>query len=72
MAIVFPASRIREFYRDNPTWKEKGLRLGQAFFNYMELHKVVNEQDKAVCDALFNADNIRANNLIISHTDWKH
>lgn len=71
VTLVFPRSAVLRFYKENPTWKEKGLRLGQAFFNWMELDKVKTPENKAFCDKLFNVTSDVAARMIISRTDWE-
>ena len=69
--IQFPRSRIVQFYKENPDWHTaKGLRFGQAFYNFMQLEKVTNAADKAFCDKLFNADSLTAQRMVIERTDW--
>lgn len=68
--ITFPRSRVLQFYKDNPTWRESGQRLGQAFHNYMELYKITSTAAKDVCDRLWEANSDVACRIIIDHTDW--
>jgi len=68
--LTFPRSRVLQFYKDNPTWREKGLRLGQAFYRYMDLEKVKNQDDKVFVETLYQAQSDVACKLIIQHTDW--
>lgn len=70
--LTFPGTRVKQFYKENPLWKEKGLRLGQAFHNFMELHKITNPEDKLFCDTLWEASNTIANHMIICRTDWEN
>ena len=70
VTLIFPRSAVLRFYKENPTWREQGLRLGQAFFNWMKLEQVKMPENKAFCDKLFNADSSRAAPMIISRTDW--
>ena len=63
--IMFPKSRVIQFKHNN-----KHLRYGQAFHNYMKLHKVHNTQDKEFCDRLWAETNDeKAKAMIISRTD---
>lgn len=68
--ITFPKSRVKEFYKQRPY--PSHLRLGQDFYKFFELHKVVNAEDKLLCDKLYNAATSEANKLIIAHTDWEN
>jgi hypothetical protein len=70
--IMFPRSLILKFYKQNPTWKESGLRLGQAFHTWAELNKITNAEDKAFCDALYNAKSDVASHMLIARTDWRN
>lgn len=75
MAIVFPKSQIVRFYAHRKGTKQgmeeaKHLRLGQHFHNWAELHKVVNPEDKAFCDRLYNADDNRAGRMLVYAMDW--
>lgn len=63
--IMFPISQVVRF-----KYKHKSLRYGQAFHNFMKLHKVTNPQDKEFCDRLWNERNDeKAKAMIISRTD---
>lgn len=68
--IVFPRSRVEQFYREHPNWHTvEKLRFGQAFYNFMQLDKVTGEANKAFCDRLFNADSMAAQRMVIDRTD---
>jgi hypothetical protein len=62
--ITFAKTLVDRFRHNN-----KSLRYGQAFYNYAKLHKVDHPQDKEFCDRLFNADDDKAKQMIISRTD---
>jgi hypothetical protein len=64
-SFTIPKTRVDAFYAQHP--KETQLRLGQAFYNYMELGKMT--QDRDFTDALHAADSQRARDLIASITD---
>ena len=42
---------------------------GQAFFGYMKLEKVTNQQDKEFCDRLYNATDEKAKAMVASRLD---
>lgn len=61
--LMFPKSQVILFRHTN-----KALRYGQAFHQYMKLHKC--NQDKAFCDKLYNETNTEiAKQMIASRTD---
>ena len=64
-SFTIPQSRVDAFYAQHPAITP--LRLGQAFFNYMDLGKMT--QDRAFNDAMHAADGERARELIRSITD---
>lgn len=47
----------------------KNLRLGQAFFNWANLHKM---QQTPWLDKLYNADNLMAEAMILDKLDWEN
>lgn len=61
--IMFSKSMVETFSHRN-----KSLRWGQAFHQYMKLHKVTG-QDKAFCDKLYNATDEIAKAMVASRTD---
>jgi hypothetical protein len=61
---MFSNSEVRRFKHTN-----KSLRYGQAFYNFMKLHKVSDQQDKEFCERLYNADDEKAKTMIRSRTD---
>lgn len=60
--LTFPASKIKKFQHKN-----KALRWGQAFHQFMKLEKC--DQDKHFCDKLYNADEATAKAMVASRTD---
>lgn len=46
-------------------------RLGQAFFNHFDLHKMDRTKDDTL-DRLYNADNITAEKMISTMIDWSN
>lgn len=46
-------------------------RLGQAFFNHFNLHKMDRTKDNTL-DRLYNADNITAEKMISAMIDWSN
>lgn len=63
--LSIPRSRVKEFQRYfNDT---SGLRVGQAFHQFMQLEKVIS--DKTFCDRLYQADGDRAWSMILSLVD---
>ncbi len=47
--ITFTKSKVDAFKHLN-----KHVSWGKAFFGYMKLEKVTNQQDKEFCDRLYN------------------
>lgn len=62
--ITFPKTRVNAFQHRN-----KALRYGQAFHQFMKLDKVTNPQDKEFCDRLYNAPDEKAKQMILSRLD---
>ena len=62
--MQFPKTRVMDFRHTN-----KAQRWGQAFYDYMELHKVTDPDEKVFCDKLYNADNDTAKMMVASRTD---
>ena len=61
--LMFPKSRVDQFQ-----YRNKCLRYGQAFHNFMKLHKC--NQDRNFCDRLWNErSEERAKAMIASRTD---
>ena len=62
--ITFTKSKVDAFKHLNTH-----LRWGQAFFGYMKLEKVTNQQDKEFCDRLYNATDEKAKAMVASRLD---
>lgn len=71
MTIKIPYSTVMLFYMQ---WNEQkahsSLRLGQAFYDFIQGHKVVNELNKDTLDTLYNATTSQAHDIIESMTDF--
>lgn len=55
-------------------WNAGGFphqRLGQAFFNHFDLHKMDRTKDDTL-DRLYNADNETAEKMISTMIDWSN
>lgn len=50
--IMLPKTTVDKFVHRN-----KALRYGQAFHQYMKLEKVTQPQDKVYCDRIYNEPN---------------
>lgn len=64
MALSIPISCFRRFEK-----KDNGQRWGQQFYEYMELHKVTSPFDKVWCDALYNASDVTARQMVLNAID---
>lgn len=62
--LTFPQTRIEDFKKKK---KVPGIRLGQAFHNFMRLEKC--NSDKEFCDKLFELDGEEAMAAIMSRVD---
>lgn len=62
--ITFQKSKVDSFVHKN-----KSLRWGQAFHHFMKLEKVTNPQDKEFCDRIYNADDEKAKQMVMSRLD---
>lgn len=62
--ITFTKSKVDAFKHLN-----KHVSWGKAFFGYMKLEKVTNQQDKEFCDRLFNASDEKAKAMVQSRLD---
>lgn len=60
---MFPKTQVNAFQHKN-----KALRYGQAFHQFMKLEKVTG-QDKDFCDRLYQANEDKAKAMIASRTD---
>ncbi len=63
--LLFPKSKVDQFKHRN-----KALRYGQAFYQFMKLEKC--DQDKSFCDRLYEVDEERAKQMIASRTDYNN
>lgn len=64
-----PLSRVNLFYKELAFNESmRGQRVGQAFFNYMNLGQM--KQDQLFLDELHAADNDKARAMIDYITDW--
>jgi hypothetical protein len=61
---------VKEFYIMWNTAAHPGQRLGQAFYNFIQAHKIENENDKAFLNKLYQMDNGDARKLIDQITDY--
>ena len=66
--IRIPLSRYKIFQTLSHTAKFKKLRLGQSFFNFMDLHKITS-RNKTWCDILYVTDNETAKFMIEERLD---
>lgn len=62
--LKFSKSVVDEFRHRN-----KALRWGQAFHQYMKLEKITNDADKRFCDRLYNAEESVAKAMVQSRID---
>ena len=62
--IMFSATQVATFVHRN-----KSLRYGQAFHQFMKLEKIVDDSDKRFCDRLYNAIDEVAKQMIASRLD---
>lgn len=65
--MCFPLSQVQRFRAEIKAKGLNGLRLGQTFYDYMQLDKCV--QDRDFLDTLYNADYETADYMIKTHTD---
>ncbi|QVD49273.1 hypothetical protein LUCX_203 [Xanthomonas phage vB_XciM_LucasX] len=66
--LTIPATRVNEFMAQYDP--KLGLRLGQAFYQFMALEKITT--DSAWCEALYQADGQRALAMIQTITDYQN
>lgn len=66
-AVFIPHSQVIEFNK-NPV--AKGLRWGQAFYDYMKMDKVTNPDYRAWADKLYNASDKEAKVMVTQVTDY--
>lgn len=70
--IQFSATLVEGFRKAldwMPEHERKHLRVGQAFFNYFNCHKVQG-QDRALLDRLYEQDGDKAWATILNMTDY--
>lgn len=63
--VTIPLSRWKSFHHT----KADGRRLGQHFYEYMELQKIQDPVQKGWCDALYNANDVIARQMILVNID---
>lgn len=63
--ITIPLTRWRGFHHT----REDGRRLGQHFHDYMEFEKVTDKDLRVWCDALYNAKDVTARQMIMVNLD---
>lgn len=67
-SLTFPLTRVKEFRK---TFNRRGgLRVGQAFHQFMALEKCV--QHKRICDMLYQLDGVKTWAFISKHTDLQN
>lgn len=64
VTLTIPESRLKAFRK-----AEDDQRWGQAFYDYMELHKITEPVNKAWCDKLYCAGFIDARKMVHSVLD---
>ena len=69
VTCTFSASMVTKFWEAFTGGKYQGQRIGQAFYNAFDLHKVVS--DKAGLDKLYEMDDEVAAAWIASHTNYE-
>lgn len=76
VTITFPRTAVCRFYAERNALTleaeelKRFLRVGQHFFNHMQLGKVVSPANKLWADKLHAADSNTARKMIIERTDW--
>ncbi len=68
VALTFPITRVNDFKKSFD--KNAGLRIGQAFYTYMQLDKCF--QDDGFCDRIWNIDDKHVWALIEPHIDYNN
>lgn len=70
VTVIFPGSKVTQFMAEK---HHPALRRGQAFYNYMDLHKITSRENKVWCDKLHaERDKVVADRMIFSRTDWEN
>lgn len=67
--MVIPYTQYQQFllaWQENLAWQQH-LRLGQAFYNWANLHKMT---QTPWLDRLYNADNKTAREMMEANMDW--
>lgn len=65
----FSGSEVDAFHRVRKIYYPS-LRIGQAFHNWFKLYRITNEENKVICDKLWEMDGSEALNMIQSLTDY--
>lgn len=65
ITITIPLSRYRAFARP----ANSPQRWGQMFYEFMELHKVTDKDNKIWCDMLYNASDRTARQMVLASID---
>ena len=64
ITITIPRSRYNQFQR-----VPNAQRWGQQFYEFMELHKVTDPDNKIWCDLLYNASDRTARQMVLASLD---
>jgi hypothetical protein len=65
--IYFPRTQVSHFVDSFNRGSFQGQRVGQAFYTFMKLEKIVSE--KEFCDKLYELDGEKAWNFIYRYMD---
>lgn len=65
ISITIPLSRWKQFGRV----QANGQRMGQQFYEFMQLHKITDADNKVWCDTLYNASDKAARQMILASVD---
>lgn len=65
ISISIPMSRYRAFTKD----RTDARRWGQQFYDFMKLEKVTDPDNKVWCDALYNAKEHVARQMVLASID---
>lgn len=63
--ITIPMSRYKQFTRV----QANGQRFGQQFYDFMELDKVKDKDNRIWCDTLYNAGDHIARQMVLASID---
>lgn len=69
VTCTFSATMVQEFWEAFAEGKYGSQRIGQAFYNHFDLHKVVS--DKTGLDKLYEMDGAVARAWIANHTNYE-